>query len=93
MELRNPGLDESGQPLVQVKLDVEGEAGDKPVRMSAPMMKAQLQPLNGMEGRYALASEIPLAKFSPGTYSIKVKIFDSITKSTWELEKSFDVVE
>ena len=93
IELRNPGLNADGAPSVQVKLDVEGKAGDKPVHMAAPMAPAKMIPLRGVPGQFAVGTAIPLATFKPGDYSLKVRVFDSISKTTWNFEQKFRVVE
>ena len=56
-ELRNPGLDGSGSPKVQVKVDVQGTtAKGKKVKMSAPMSPANAEPLKGVDGHFAVGA-------------------------------------
>ena len=93
LELRNPGVDDSGVPSLQVKLEVEGKAGDKPVKMAAPPMKAEVQPVKDVPGHFATGSSIPLASFAAGEYAIRVRLFDSILKKTYEFEEHFRIVE
>jgi len=94
IELRNPGLDESSKaPKVQIKVDVEGTSDEKkPVRMSAPLSEADVQPLKGVEGHYAIASGIPLGSFKPGSYTIKIKAIDTVKKNTYNLQKDFRIL-
>lgn len=93
-EMRNPGLDETGQPKVRVKLDVEGEKSDgQPVKMSAPMMEVNAQPVKDTEGHYMVGSSFPAGAFPPGSYVLKARIFDANAKTTWNLETDFTVVE
>jgi GWxTD domain-containing protein len=91
-ELRNPGVDEAGNPKVQVKIDVEGKVGNKPVKMGAPLHEAAAEPLKGVPGHFGVGSSIPLAGFSPGDYVIKVKVIDTVKKQTYNLEEKFRIV-
>lgn len=96
-ELQNPGLDPAtNAPKVQVKLDLEGITGkdkvkDK-VKMGAPLSEAPAEALKGVPGHYGVGSSIPLATFKPGDYTIKIKVIDTVTKQTYNMEQSFKIV-
>ncbi|HUF18319.1 MAG TPA: GWxTD domain-containing protein [Thermoanaerobaculia bacterium] len=92
LELRNPGMNPEGQPKVQVKLDVEGTtAANKKVKMSAPLTEAAVEPLKGVEGHFALGSSIPLEGFEPGDYMLKVRVIDTVSKQTYNMQQEFKV--
>jgi len=91
--VRHPGVGEDGSPAVQVKLDVEGKTDEKKsVHMGAPMAPASLMEIRGVPGQYGVGTAIPLATFKPGTYTLKVRMFDSVRKETTNFEKSFRIV-
>ncbi|MEO8217109.1 MAG: GWxTD domain-containing protein [Acidobacteriota bacterium] len=91
-ELRNPGVDESGNPKVQVKVDVQGTtAKGKKVKMSAPMSPANAELLKGVPGHYAVGSSIPLGGFEPGDYSMKLTVKDSLKSQTYTREQAFKI--
>lgn len=93
-ELRNPGLSEEGTPKIRVKLEVEGEKADgTPVKMSAPMMEVNAEPVRDTPGHYMVGSSFPAGAFPPGSYTLKARIFDSVSKQTWNLEKPFNIFE
>lgn len=93
-ELRNPGLNEEGKPTIRVKLDVEGEKADgTPAKMSAPMMEANAEPVRDTPGHFMVGSSFPAGVFPPGSYVLKARIFDANAKQTWNLEKTFTIVE
>ncbi|MGA7616533.1 MAG: GWxTD domain-containing protein [Thermoanaerobaculia bacterium] len=92
-EVRNPGLDDAGAPHMQVKLDVEGTTADKKkVKRGAPLMDAPAQPLKGVAAHYGVGSSIPPGTFQPGTYTMNVKLIDSVTKQSYTLSRDFKVV-
>jgi hypothetical protein len=89
-ELRNPGLDEAtGKPKIQVKVDMEAKSGQK---MGAPLQEAGAEELKGVPGHYGVGASIPLAGFTPGEYTIKLKVIDTVKKKTYPLEEKFRVV-
>ena len=91
-ELRNPGLDATGAPKVQVKVDVEGTtAAKKKIKRSAPLSEAVVQPLKGVTGHYGVGSSIPLSGFEPGDYTLKLKVIDTNAKQTYNMEQPFTV--
>ncbi|MDX1582690.1 MAG: GWxTD domain-containing protein, partial [Thermoanaerobaculia bacterium] len=93
-EVRNPGLDDSGEPTVRVKLDVVGEKQDgEPVKMGAPMTEAKAQPVRDTPGHYMIGQSFPAGAFPPGSYTLKAKVFDANARETWNLEADFTVVE
>lgn len=92
LELRNPGMSPEGAPKVQVKLDVEGTtSANKKVKMSAPLTEATVEPLKGVDGHYALGSSIPLEGFEAGNYLLKVRVIDTVSKQTYNMQQEFKV--
>jgi GWxTD domain-containing protein len=94
-ELRNPGVDAaSNGPKVQVKVDVEGTTtAKKKVKMGAPLSEAVAEPLKGVPGHYGIGSSIPLSGFEPGDYTIKLKVIDTVSKQTYNMEQPFKVTK
>jgi GWxTD domain-containing protein len=93
-ELRNPGVDANGAPKVQVKVDVEGTTNaKKKVKMSAPLSEAVAEPLKGVAGHFGVGSSIPLSGFEPGEYTLKLKVIDTVTKQTYNMEQPFKVTK
>lgn len=92
-EVRNPGVDEAGAPKLQLKVDLEGTAAGKPVRMGLAAQDAGAQPLKGVPGHYAIGRAIPLASFKPGQYTVKVTVTDLVKNTPYDLEESFKVVQ
>jgi len=92
-ELRNPGLNEQNVPGVQVKLEISGKSSDgKPVNMTAPPRSVDAQELKGVPGHYGVGSSIPLSGFKPGDYALKVKVTDTVKKTSYNLSDDFKVV-
>lgn len=92
--VRNPGLTDEGAPNLQIKLDVTGETNaGQPVRMSAPTMPASVSPVRDTEGHYVVGSSFPAGAFKPGSYLLKARLLDSVTKKSWNLEAPFTVHE
>jgi GWxTD domain-containing protein len=92
MELRNPGVADTGTPNVMVKLDITGKtASGKTEQMNFPISGVDLVPLKGVPNHFALVQAVPLADFEPGQYTIKLKVIDSVLKKTYEAEKQFEV--
>ena len=92
-ELRNPGLGEDGQPKVQAGIEVSGEIDGKKKRFRLPLTEVQAQELKGVPGHYAVGSAIPLAGFDPGTYTMEMKVIDTVSKQTHNLKETFTVVK
>jgi len=91
-ELRNPGLNEQNVPGVQVKLEMTGKTTDgQPVQMNAPPRSVEAQELKGVPGHYGVGSSIPLATFKPGSYTLKVKVTDTVKKVSYNLSDDFKV--
>jgi GWxTD domain-containing protein len=92
MELRNPGVADTGAPKVMVKLDVTGKTDDgKPVNLNFPLSDVETLPLKDVKNHYALVQAFPLADFKPGSYTIKVKVIDSVLKKNYEEVRQFQV--
>lgn len=92
-ELQNPGIDPAtNAPKIQVKLDLEGTAGKEKIKMGAPLAEAGAEALKGVPGHYGIGSSIPLAGFKPGDYILKIKVIDTVSKQTYNMEQSFKVV-
>ena len=96
VEIHNPGLDTgTNLPKLQMKLDLVDAKG-KTVA-GAPLSDAQALPLSGAPGpgQYAIINGIPLnqmAKPLPaGDYTLKMKIVDTISKQSYNLEQKFKI--
>jgi hypothetical protein len=96
VELHNPTVDATTNlPKVQMKLDLIDSKG-KTVA-GAPLSDAQALPLSGAvgPGEYAIISGIPLSQMSkplpPGEYTLKMKILDTISKQSYNLEQKFKI--
>jgi GWxTD domain-containing protein len=104
-ELRNPGVtarvqSDGGRPMtgptpvIQVKLDVEGvDAEGKSVKRASPPREVQTIAISGVDGHYGLGDAIPLTSFRPGTYTLSVKIIDTVSKKSYLQAVKFNVVE
>ena len=91
-EVRNPGVDESGNPKLMVKLDIAGKAGDKPVNMNFPISPIDAQPMKGVKGHYGVIQAFALSDFKPGQYTVKLRVNDTVLKKNYNFEKQFTVV-
>ncbi len=96
IELHNPGIDPATSlPKVQAKLELFGGKLAKPIM--APLSDAVALPLSGAPGpgQYAVISSIPFAEMSKpldaGDYTLKVKLIDTVSKQTYNLEQSFKI--
>jgi hypothetical protein len=77
---------------VQVGLEIEGMVNKQKKTMRAPLAEVDVQELKGVPGHYAIGSAIPLTGFAPGEYTMKVKVIDTVSKLTYNLQDSFKVV-
>jgi GWxTD domain-containing protein len=95
VEVRNPGSDAAtSQPKISMKVGVKGKAADgTPVEKVGAASLANVQPLKGVEGHYAIGEAIPLASFKPGSYTITIKMKDVALGTTYDLAESFQIVE
>ena len=96
VELHNPTVDATTNlPKVQMKLDLVDAKG-KTVA-GAPLSDAQALPLSGAvgPGEYAIISGIPLSQMAkplpPGEYTLKMRILDTISKQSYNLEQKFRI--
>jgi GWxTD domain-containing protein len=96
VEIHNPGVDPATNlPKLQMKMDLIDSKG-KTVA-GAPLSDPQPLPLSGQvgPGQYAIINGIPLAKLSqplpPGEYTLKMKIVDTISKQSYNLEQKFKI--
>jgi GWxTD domain-containing protein len=92
-EARNPGVDTgTGLPKMEGRLTISGTTAEgKKVRMDGGNEPLDVQPLKGMSGRYAAGASIPLARFKPGSYALKMKVTDAVKNQTYDLEQSFTI--
>ena len=44
-----------------------------------------------MPGHYGVGSSIPLSSFKPGSYTLKVKVTDTVKKVSYNLSDDFKV--
>jgi GWxTD domain-containing protein len=98
VEVHNPGVDPTTNlPKLQMKMDLVDAKG-KTVA-GAPLSDAQALPLSGQPGpgQYAIINGIPLAQMSTplpaGDYTLKMKIVDTISKQSYNLEQKFKIVK
>ena len=91
LEMRNPGLTDTGKPNVRVQVDIEGTTEKGRVQAGLPMRDASLAPLKDEENRYALGQAIPLDGFRPGNYKIRVHVVDVVLGKEYEFERAFRV--
>ncbi len=96
VELHNPGIDATTNlPKMQAKLELSGGKLTKPI--TAPLSDAPALPLSGTPGpgQYAIISSIPLGEMTkplpPGDYVLKMRLIDTLTKQTYNLERSFKI--
>ena len=96
VELHNPGIDPAtNMPKIQVKLELSGGKLTKPI--PRPLSDVTALPLSGAPGpgQYAIIDSIQLEQIksalSPGDYLLKVKIVDTVSKQTYNLEQSFKI--
>jgi GWxTD domain-containing protein len=93
IEIRNPGLGEDKMPKLQAKIEVEGtDTTGKKVKMSAPPSEAHATEFKGMTGHWGIGSAIPLATFKPGSYSMSIKLMDTVNKTSYTVKNDFKVV-
>jgi len=101
VEVINPGIDEgTSLPKLQVKLELIGAGKDgKPGRtISAPITDTAALPLTGTPGpgQYAVLAGIPLGEMKnplpPGNYTLRVKVFDQVKKTSWSTEQPLKLV-
>jgi GWxTD domain-containing protein len=93
-ELRNPGVDDAGHPRIQMKLELDGTAaanGEKVTRLS-PLSEVEANPLKGVPGHYGVGSAIPLEALPPGEYALRVKVSDTVRKTSYNLQDHFKIV-
>jgi len=96
VELHNPGIDPATSlPKIQVKLELSGGKLTKPI--PRPLSDVTALPLSGAPGpgQYAIIDSIQLegikSVLTPGDYLLKVKIVDTVSKQTYNLEQSFKI--
>ena len=96
VELHNPGIDPATNlPKVQVKLELSGGKLKQPI--PRPLSDITALPLSGAPGpgQYAIIDSIQLEQIksalAPGDYLLKVKIVDTISKQTYNLEQAFKI--
>ncbi|HUP63596.1 MAG TPA: GWxTD domain-containing protein [Thermoanaerobaculia bacterium] len=94
-ELRNPQLDAAtGKPKLMVKLTVSGKAADgAPVKMAAPAEETPAQELKDVPGHWAVGQAMPLESFTPGEYTLAVKVTNTVNSQSWDLQGKFRIVE
>jgi hypothetical protein len=80
------------RPKIQLKLDLEGTAGKDKVKMGSPLAEAPAEALKGVPGHYGVGSSIPLAGLKPGDYTLKIKVIDTVSKQTYNMEQGFKII-
>lgn len=98
IEVHNPGIDPvANLPKLQMKLELIGTTtAGKPVPpMTAPLSDPIPLPLAGAPGagQYAVIGSLPLGDLKTplpaGDYTLKVKLIDTITKQTYNIDQKF----
>jgi GWxTD domain-containing protein len=96
VEIHNPGIDAATSlPKIQVKLELTGGKLTKPI--PRPLSDITALPLSGAPGpgQYAIIDSIQLdqikSALAPGDYVLKVKIVDTVSKQTYNLEQAFKI--
>jgi GWxTD domain-containing protein len=96
IEVHNPGIDAATNlPKLQSKIELSGGKLKAPI--SAPLSDAPALPLSGAPGpgQYAIANSIPLGQMTnplpPGDYVLRVKLIDTVSKKTYDLEQPFKI--
>lgn len=96
IELHNPGIDPTtNAPKLQMKMELLDAKG-QPVA-GAPLADVQAAALSGQPGmgEYAIVNGIPLPQLSkplkPGEYTLKMKIVDTVSKQSYNLEQKFKI--
>jgi GWxTD domain-containing protein len=82
-------------PKLQVALDIEGTdpSGQKLKTKRMPLSEAVAVAMQGAPGQYGVGSSMLLESFEPGSYTLKLKVIDTVGKKTWNLTETFRVVE
>lgn len=94
VEMRNPGKDATGQPKVTMAVTIAGTKADgKKTKMIGPSAEVPAQELKGVPGHYGIGQAMPLATFKPGSYTMTVKLTDTVLGKTYELSEPFTIVE
>jgi hypothetical protein len=94
MEMRDPGKDATGQPKLMMAVTITGTKADgKKTKMIGPAQEVPAQELKGVPGHYGVGQAMPLATFKPGTYTMTVKLTDTVLGKTYELQEPFTIVE
>jgi GWxTD domain-containing protein len=98
IEIHNPGIDPTANlPKLQMKLELSGTttAGKAVPPLTAPLSDPNPLPLAGAPGagQYAVIGSLPLGDLKtplpPGDYILKVKLIDTITKQTYNVDQKF----
>jgi len=96
VELHNPGIDPATNlPKIQIKLELSGGKLKAPI--PRPLSDITALPLSGAvgPGQYAIIDSIQLeaikSALTPGDYLLKVKIVDTVSKQTYNLEQAFKI--
>ncbi len=101
VEIHNPSIDTgTNLPKMQMKMEITGAptGGKAILPITAPMSEASPLPLTGAvgPGQYAIIGSIPLSELKtplkPGDYLFKMKLVDTISKQTYNLEQPFRIV-
>jgi len=94
IEVRNPSLDPAANaPKLQTKVSLSGKSAEgKTVKMENPLSEAEATPLNGVPGHFFVGSSIPPDVLKPGDYTLKVRVLDTVSKQSYDVEQAFKVV-
>src|SRR5262249_17831543 len=95
VEVHNPGIDPAtNMPKLQASLDFSGGKFTNPISRS--LTDQPVAPLSGKPGagQYAIIDSIPLDQIqnvTPGDYTLKMKIVDTVSKQSYTIEQSFKI--
>jgi len=91
-ELRNPGVNDSGMPKIQAKIEINGKDDQqKAIKKTLPFQDIETIPMKGVKNHYGLVMGFPLKDFAPGQYTVKIKVLDTVLKKSYEAERAFTI--
>jgi hypothetical protein len=89
VEMRNPALDANGEPKLTTRLELDRD-GRTIVRQ--PMIIEPLA-LKGVRNHYGLGTTLDVSSFTPGEYTLRLKVTDEIARQWWTREETIQIVE
>lgn len=93
IEVRNPSLNESGQPQFEAKIEIEGTAGGKKVKLGGAPKPVQLTEIKGVPGHWGVGESFVLDRLEPGDYTLKVRLMDQVKQQAYTFAEPFKMVQ